>query len=211
MYARKNISVTAERAERRRKFNDIDERATVAAARGAAPPREHFDERRRRFVDDDGRVYVLPVRGDPLAAVLFERGDAAEFYEPDYDEVVEQSDVAGGAAKAQSTRRGFAYQPSKSGARQVPELSGTVFMYVARPKNAVYRDARLGTPVPAMPPVRGSAGDTRPNEPLRLYQCDQANCVLDDGERYTASVERTVGKRRAARGQVFLGNVKAAS
>jgi len=210
MYARKNVSVTAERAARKRTFDDIDERASVASARGAAPPRKNFDSRRRRFVDDEGRVYVLPVRGDPLAELLVEKGDVGEFYEPDYNEIIYQDEEEGGASAARSTRRGFSYHPSKV-SRQMPSLKGDVFMYVARPKNATKVDARLGTQVPAMPPVKGSAGDSRPNEPLRLYQCDQSNCILDNGERYTAEVQRTSAKRRAARGQVFLHNVEAVS
>lgn len=202
MYAQTSTEVTAVRAVRKRRYDDVAQRSTPQSRRGAAPPRSEFSQRRRRFVDQNGRVYVLPIRGDPVAQRLIEVGEVGAFYEPDYVQEIRSDASAGGASKAQTFRRGFAYKAAR---RELPDLSGTVFMYCMRPTTAVQHDDTQGPArLPAMPPVQGSGTD----EPLRLYQCDQSNCIIDDGERYTAYVRKTVGKRRAQRGQVILENVQ---
>lgn len=204
------LEVTAERAHRKSRFEGgIATRTEPQAVRGAAPPRAAFDERRRRFIDQHGRIYVLPLRGDALSERLVDQGEVRAFYEPDdYAQRITSTDPrASGVASAHTLRRGFAYAPPPR--ETLPTLSGDVFMYCMRPRRAQqYDESFTNARLPPLPPVSGSASDAAPGEMLHLYQCDQNDCVLDDGERYVARVRKTMQKRRAQKGQVILSDVQ---
>lgn len=83
MYAQTQAQVTEERSTRKRRFDDIQPRATAPSARGSAPKRAVFAKRKKRFVDDAGRVYVLPVKGDAKVERLAETGFIDEAYDGD--------------------------------------------------------------------------------------------------------------------------------
>lgn len=192
MFPQNYLQVTKERGKRYHRYDDIEGRVQGAAARGKAPSRTHFGTHRLRFVDDLGRVYVLPIRGDLKAQHLIDTGTVEDFFDPEY---ADPSDL-------EETDQ----QRLQRIGQQLPTLKGSVFMYVWRPRNIPHVHQKTGEPIPAMPPVRGSPGDTGLD--LHLYECDKKFCPVDGGISYSATVERVETKRRSERGQVILANVK---
>jgi len=194
MISQNYLQVTKERGERTRRYDDIESRVEGAAARGKAPTRTHFSKSRKRFVDNYGRVYILPVKGDRHAEHLMESKEVGRYFDDG-----DREDYVWANQGAEEDNRGDQI------GQQLPNLKGSVFMYVWRPRKVPHVNQSTGEQIPAMPPSRGTPGDDGTD--FFLYESDESYNKVKGGDVYKADVYQTQTKRRSERGQVIFNNV----